>query len=31
VLVMLAIIGPGTASLDHAIARRLGWAKPAAA
>jgi putative oxidoreductase len=25
VLVMVAIIGPGAASLDHALARRMGW------
>ena len=26
VLVMIAIIGPGAISLDHLLARRLGWA-----
>jgi putative oxidoreductase len=25
VLVMIAIIGPGTISLDHLVARKLGW------
>jgi putative oxidoreductase len=29
VLVILAIIGPGDASLDHAIVRKLAWADPA--
>jgi hypothetical protein len=25
VLVMIALIGPGAMSLDHLLARRLGW------
>jgi putative oxidoreductase len=27
VLLMIAIIGPGAASVDHSLARRLGWVK----
>jgi putative oxidoreductase len=30
VLVMIAVLGPGGASLDRLIARRLGWWKPTA-
>ena len=28
VLLMIAIIGPGAASVDHSLVRRLGWVKP---
>ena len=27
VLVMIAVIGPGSVSLDHPLARKLGWVK----
>jgi putative oxidoreductase len=27
VLVMIAIIGPGSVAIDHVLARRFGWAK----
>jgi putative oxidoreductase len=29
VLVMIAILGPGSAALDTVVARRLGWKRPA--
>jgi putative oxidoreductase len=31
VLLMIAILGPGSASLDEPLTRKLGWARPSAA